>query len=272
MASAGDDDPNGGPPDGTVEGTIPGTPGGGDEDGPADALGCPAVGPPVWNQATQAQVEAARAAGQLDQDDLDNEALMGMANLWSYCDTNQGWRLWDYREQEGTPMIPFEDLIAKPDPQLHPGNQQVVVDFPVWLTLQNGGVQVLDAPAGAGQFRAVPEMVIWKTGVGNESVTCMDLTNGHKKDADLDPPTGPRSRPPANACLHSYDRPSTADNAGEERAFEMIVEMTYRIETRPNGSNGPWTLYGFDPVAIQTSAPELVRGRRAAGRRRLTVA
>ena len=252
-------DPNG-KPDDTVEGTIPGGPGNpGDEDQDASSLGCPAGGEPWWHQATQAQVEAARGAGLLtDPEDLQNEALMGGANLWSFCDTNQGYALWDYRESEGTPMIPFEDLIEKPDPQLHPDNGRVVVSLPVWLTLDNGGQQELDMPAAAGQFRAVPELVIWKTGVGNESVTCLDITGENQVVSNLDPPPAPRSDPPADACLHEYDRPSTTGNAGADGAYEIILEVTYGIEWIPPGGTA-WVTYPFDAVAVSTSEPEPVR-------------
>lgn len=259
LAWAGDDDPNGNPDD-TVEGTIPGGPGNpGDEDGDASGLGCPPGGEPWWHQATQAQVEAARAAGLLtDREDLQNEALMGGANLWSYCDTNQGYQLWDYREAEGTPMIPFEDMIEKPDPQLHPDNDSIVVGLPVWLTLENGGQQELDMPPAAGRFRAVPELVIWKTGVGNGSVTCLDVRDGRNVRANLDPPKGPGAKPPANACLHDYEQPSTKANAGDDGAYEIVLEVTYRIEWMPPGATA-WAVYPYDAVAVAISESELVR-------------
>lgn len=261
---SGSGDPNGKPPDGTVVATEPGGPGGQSSDQDASAWGCPPGGPPVWvSEGIDAELAAARrrpvgSHGGLYADDLANEVLY--AGLpWYMCNTNQGFPIFDYPVPPGTPALRFEDLIARPDPQLHPDNDHVVVGVPVWLTLENGGVQQLQLPAAVGEFRAVPERVAWKTGVGNTEVICLDVTRGRSVVKDLDPPTDPRAEPPSDACTYDYRQPSTRVNAGGDSAYELIVEITYRIERRPAGSNGPWAVYAPDPVAIQTSAPELVR-------------
>ena len=253
-------DPNG-KPDDDVEHDTPGTPGGGSSNQDASALGCPAGGPPTWEfEGIAAEVEAARrrpvgSQGGLYEDDLAWETSWGRSR-WYRCNTNQGWPLFDYPHPDGVPPVHVEEQIAKPDPQFHPGNDHLVIGLPVWLTLENGGVQEIHLPGVPADFRAVPQIVILKTGIGNEAKTCLDVAHGIV--SDLRPPSSARADPPTDACTFDYEQPSTRANAGDDRAYEIVLEVTYRIETRANAGQ-PWQLYLPDQVGIQTSDPELVR-------------
>ncbi len=247
----------GGRPDANVEGTLPGGPGGQSSNQDATGIGCPPGGEPAWQPATPQQVAEGRAHGQLFADDERNAVLFPQFQWW-VCQSTNG-PLFDYPVPPGAPPIDFDDLIPKPVIKLNPTPDHLVVGVPTRLTLERGGIQTLHMPAAAGEFRAVPQRVVWKTGVGDDAVVCLDARAHPPARTDLTPPANPRAPWPTDACTTVYARPSTAKNAGDDQRYKVVVEVTYRIETRPTGgTDAQWQLFAGDPVGLQVTNPVAV--------------
>lgn len=254
--------------DGDFTGTQPGLPGGvSDDDQPAN--GCPPGDTNFWQPNPEMlalarkgpYVTATEASVGLRESDLAVERASHGFGIWFSClsadvEPVSGMRIryFDYLST-GAPAIAFRDILQAPQLQFHPPDHRLVVGFPTWLAIENYGTAAFhNLPAGLNnEFRPVYHQVRWHTGATeNGHETVVDCTG-----RDLQPRPAD-AEPPADACQYAYARPSTSAPDG---FLAVTVEVVYRVEFRPTGSNGAWQLYpnAANPVEIPTSTTVPVR-------------